>query len=165
MSIPGEHLSSSRQTRLLLESTYAIWVQNDLTAIDKYFTSDLKAEGFLASTSLGPDDFREFVPMINAIMTNVEVEPLILTESGVWVHLLYQCKAVSVVDKRPIDIISQLCVRFEGDKIVEFYDTFDYMTLFEQMGRLPEHTLEGLLSGETLDWTGGDIFSDDQQST
>ncbi len=140
--------TTTRQAKLLIEGTKAIWVDHNIAAIDTYFANDFKVDGVLRGISLGPDDFREFVPVIAAIMKNIKIEPLVVTETGNWVQMLYRCTATSAIGVHPMDLTGQLCVRFEDDKIVECYDTFDYLNLFVQMKQLPEQSHELLLSGE-----------------
>ncbi|MBT8154624.1 nuclear transport factor 2 family protein [Epibacterium ulvae] len=110
MSTAPSIQAHSRQAQLLIDSTNAIWVEHDLVAIDTYFASDFKVDGVLQDTSLGPDDFREFVPVIAAIMKNMRIEPLVVTETGKWVQMLYRCTATAAVGGFPINFIGQLPV-------------------------------------------------------
>ncbi len=44
--------------------------------------------------------------------------------------------------------------RFKGGKMVEAYNQFDFISLFEQLGQLPQDTLPICMTGQQLDWAG-----------
>ncbi|WP_271843146.1 ester cyclase [Cognatishimia sp. SS12] len=127
-----------------------VWNENDLAAIDEYFQPDSKARGVIPGMALGAGDYHDFVPMINELITDIHTKMEVMTQAGDWVQGLYSVTARAAHNAAPIHVSGQVCVRFEGDKMVEAYNNFDFFGMFEQLGQLPEQSLALCLSGQSL---------------
>ena len=82
--------------------------------------------------------------------TPTAVTTLRAVETGDWLWMLVQVTGISAQDGRDLSFTGQVAMRFEGDKIAEAYNHFDFISFFEQIGALPEETIALCLSGEQL---------------
>lgn len=134
----------------LLEWYQRVWIEGDLDAIDEYFSTETAANGIMPDMAVGPDDFRELVPMVMALIEGIDVSMLVTTEQDDWVAGLYKVSAMASHNSAPVVVMGQVLVRFEGEKMVETYNSFDFFGLFEQLGQLPPNSLALCLSGQPL---------------
>ena len=135
----------------LLESWFQrVWIDADLEAIDEFFSDDAEAKGLLPEMRLGPQDYRDFVPLVLALVEDLNVELVNNTESDEWIQSLYKVTARSTASSAPIVVLGQVSVRVKDGKFTEAYNCFDFMGLFEQLGQLPEQSLAICLTGGTL---------------
>jgi hypothetical protein len=137
----------------LLQAWYdCVWVKGDLDAIDRFFQSSTIATGIIPEMQIGPDDFRDLVTAMLHMVGDVKVGLPVAVEDGDWLSALITVNAVRLDNRAPVNVTGQVMVRFEGDKMVETYNQFDFMGLFEQLGQLPDNTLAICMTGQKLDW-------------
>lgn len=127
-----------------------VWVDFDLDAVDEMFKQDGQAQGIMPDMALGSNDFKDFVPMVQELLDDIAVDMTMLTQTGPWVQALYRVRALSATNSAPVNAMGQLCARYENGLMVEAYNTFDFFSLFEQLGQLPDMSLALCLSGEKL---------------
>jgi len=135
---------------LLEEWFQRVWVEADLDSIEEFFSEDATANGLLPEMRLGPQDYRDFVPLVLALVEDLQVELVNNTENEEWLQSLYKVTARSTANSAPVVVLGQLSVRVKDGKFVEAYNCFDFMGLFEQLGQLPEQSLAICLTGGTL---------------
>ena len=137
--------------REVLEEWYRrVWIEADLDAIDELFTPDTQAQGLMPDFQVGPDDFRELVPMFLAMVEDPMASLDKVMEDGDWAAALYSMRVTNPVNGQPVIGSGQLFARFDGDKMVETYNSFDFMSFFEQMGLLPEQSMAICLTGQRI---------------
>jgi len=127
-----------------------VWIEGDLQAIDDYFAPTTGAEGILADGQVGAEDFRALVPTLLALVRNLSIEVVRSVETGDWVWAQIAVRGVTAHGIDPIAATGQVAARFEGGRIVEAYNAFDFISFFEQAGLLPRDSFMLLLSGERL---------------
>ncbi|CUJ29118.1 ester cyclase [Cognatishimia activa] len=140
----------SEKVKLLEQWFQRVWNEADLDAIDDYFSQDTKAGGLMPDMRLGPQDFKDFVPLILALLDDLHIELLNNTENEDWLQSLYKVTALSAATSAPIQVLGQVTVRVENGKIIEAYNCFDFMGFFEQLGQLPEQSIAICLTGGNL---------------
>lgn len=140
----------SDKVALLEQWFQRVWVEADLDAIETFFSMDAKAKGLLPEMRLGPQDYRDFVPLILALVEDVQIELVNNTESDEWIQSLYKVTGLSVANSAPVVVLGQVSVKVENGKFTEAYNCFDFMGFFEQLGQLPEQSLAICLTGGTL---------------
>ncbi|MEE2946249.1 MAG: nuclear transport factor 2 family protein [Pseudomonadota bacterium] len=140
----------SEKVKLLEQWFQRVWNEADLDAIDDYFSHDTKAGGLMPDMRLGPQDFKDFVPLILALLDDLHIELLNNTENEDWLQSLYKVTALSAATSAPIQVLGQVTVRVENGKIIEAYNCFDFMGFFEQLGQLPEQSIAICLTGGNL---------------
>ncbi len=137
----------------ILQNWYdQVWVKGDLDAIDTFFEPDLVASGIVPEMQVGRDDFRDLVTAFLAHVGEVEVKLPITVENGDWVSAFLHVHTARGDNGAPIEVTGQVMARFENGKIVEAYNQFDFVSLFEQLGLFPSDTLPICMTGQRLDW-------------
>lgn len=140
----------SEKVALLEQWFQRVWVEADLDAIEEFFSEDAEAKGLLPEMRIGPQDYRDFVPLILALVEDLKIELVNNTEDEDWLQSLYKVTARSTVSSAPIVVLGQLSVKVSGGRFTEAYNCFDFMGFFEQLGQLPEQSLAICLTGGTL---------------
>lgn len=135
----------------LLQDWYRrVWVEADLTAIDRYFDPRVGVDGIMPDGQVGAEDFRALVPALLALVRDLSIEVDRSIETGEWLWTQFTVRAVTSHGVDPICARGQVMVRIDGNKIIEAYNSFDFITFFEQAGLLPQDAFMLLLSGERL---------------
>jgi ketosteroid isomerase-like protein len=146
-----EHAMTALET---LKTWYdRVWLQGDLDAIDELFNPDTEASGMM-DFAVGPEDFKALVP---AFLAHVALEDICydkVVEMGDWVWASMSAHATARVTETPVHVTGQIMVRVQDGHIVEAYNQFDFLALFEQLGYLPPDSLALCLSGEGLGLPG-----------
>ncbi|WP_170311778.1 ester cyclase [Sulfitobacter sabulilitoris] len=127
-----------------------VWLDGDLDAIDVYFVPDTDAQGIVPDLSMGPTEFRDLVSVMRQMVVALDIRIKHSVENGNWLCALVEVTARTRARGAPIHVFSQVMVRFDGDKMVEAYNSFDFMTLFEQMGQVPPNSLPLMMTGVHL---------------
>ena len=127
-----------------------VWVEADPDAIDDYFAPRAGANGLMPDGQVSAEDFRALVPALLSLVRNlrIEVDRSIETDDWLWAQITVHATHAQGVNQ--IRASGQIMMRIEGDKIVEAYNAFDFITFFEQAGLLPEDAFLLLLSGERI---------------
>ncbi|SHG28760.1 ester cyclase [Cognatishimia maritima] len=135
----------------LLEQWFQrVWIEGDLDAVDEFFSDDAEAKGLLPEMRIGPQDYRDFVPLILALVEDLKIDLIINTEDNYWIQSLYKVTARATATSAPIVVLGQVSVKVQANKFTEAYNCFDFMGLFEQLGQLPEQSMAICLTGGTL---------------
>ncbi|SFU17249.1 ester cyclase [Sedimentitalea nanhaiensis] len=129
-----------------------VWVKNNLDAIDLYFSANAEAGGIIPEMSFGPDEFRELVFAVRNLLGEIDIDMPIVIENGEWAAGIIKARTSRADNGAPVEVTGQTMARFEGDKLVEAYNQFDYVSLFEQLGQLPPDTLPICMTGQRLAW-------------
>lgn len=127
-----------------------VWIDEDLAAIDDFFAPRTGADGIMPDGQVGAEDFRALVPAFRALVRDLRIEIDHWREGGDWLWAQITAHALPAQGTIPIRAQGQVMLRFDGDRIAEAYNIFDFLTLFSQIGLLPEDAFLLLLSGERL---------------
>jgi hypothetical protein len=141
------------RSKLLQQFYQDVWVRNDLDAIDRYFSPTAHADGLIPRMLFTPQDFRELVMSMTHLFGKIEVDCPVVVENGDWVAALVRARTSRADTGAPIEVTGQTMVRFEGDRMVEAYNHFDYVSLFEQLGQFPCDTVPVCMTGQRLGWS------------
>jgi len=134
----------------LEEWYHTVWLRGDLRAIGNFFPPDATETGLMPGHSLRPADFAELVPMLMRLVTEPSFRIVRHFEAGDWLWALVHIKARSARDLKPIDLTSQVAVRFQDNKFIEAYNHVDMLGFFGQIGALPAEVMALCLMGEQL---------------
>ena len=127
-----------------------VWIGGDLAAIADFFPPGTGAAGIMPGLSLGAHDFAELIPMMTRLVTDLQYEVARHVEADDWLWALVRVQGRAARSRAPIDISTQVAVRFENGRFVEAYNNADMLAFFEQIGALPENTMALCLMGERL---------------
>ncbi|MFD3189641.1 ester cyclase [Sedimentitalea sp. HM32M-2] len=142
-------MSKSDQLRKFYED---VWVKGDLDAIDMYFSADAQAGGIIPEMQVSPDDFRDLVSAFKTLLGDIRFDMPKVIENGEWAAAIIHAHTSRADNGAPVEVTGQTMARFDGDKMVEAYNQFDYVSLFEQLGQFPDDTLPVCMTGQRLDW-------------
>lgn len=127
-----------------------VWLEKDTHAISELFRPDGTAEG-LGDNMIGPEDFKGFHSQLLALIDDVKVEVKKHHQDGSWSSVLCTLDCTKKDDpSEHLSITGSIFVRIEDDTIVEAYNHFDFLSLFEKLQLLPEGTFAQCLSGQRL---------------
>lgn len=141
-----------KKSQLLKEWYDQVWVHGDLEAIDRFFDPSAMAEGIIPEMQVGPDDFRELVMAFRHHVGDIKVELPKTIEDEEWVSAILHVHTSRADNGAPIEVTGQVMARFAEGKLVEAYNQFDFISLFEQLGQLPEDSLPICMTGQKLEW-------------
>lgn len=129
-----------------------VWEKGDIEAIDRYFAPEAMAEGLIPEMQVGADDFRDLVMAFRHVLGEISVDLPKIVENGDWVSGILHVRTSRADNGAPLEVTGQVMARFKGDKMVEAYNQFDFISLFEQLGQFPQDTLPVCMTGQRLDW-------------
>ena len=127
-----------------------VWTKGRLEAIDEMFGESTLVTGIMPDFAVNPNDFKQLVIAIRALCKPPKATVIRSHEDGDWLSAMVQMQAVSMNTAEAISATGMVFARFEGGRMVETYNNFDFLTFFEKLGQLPEGTLGLLLAGERL---------------
>ncbi|NOD87475.1 MULTISPECIES: ester cyclase [unclassified Ruegeria] len=137
----------------ILRAWYSeVWENGNTEAIDQYFAPETMAEGLIPEMQVGADDFRDLVTAFRHILGDIKVELPKIIENGDRVSAILNVRTFRADNGAPLEVTGQVMARFKGDKMVEAYNHFDFISFFEELGQFPSDTLPVCMTGQRLDW-------------
>lgn len=136
--------------KLLQEWYDRVWQQGDISAIDTLMRSDITTDGLVPGMQIGPDEFKLLVATLGELIYPPVIKVEKTMEDGDWVSGFITMQAEPRDRATPFTCTAMTFVRFENGRIVEAYNTMDFIRFFESLGLLPADTVALLLSGQPL---------------
>lgn len=127
-----------------------VWSDEDPCAIDEMMVHNTKAHGLGAQSQVGPEEFKQFQKALLGILGNVKITIDHHIEDGDWLSQLVTITGVCRNTDKDVSMTGQIMVKIVGEKLLEGYNHVDFMTLYEQLGLLPDQTFETCLSGQKV---------------
>lgn len=128
-----------------------VWTQSNLDAVDELFAIDTTAVGIMPDFAVTPEDFKQLVTAVRALCTTPRAKILRAHDVDDWLSALIEVRTTNLAETNDVTVTGMVFARFDGDKMIETYNNFDFLTFFEQLGQLPEGTLGLLLAGSRLE--------------
>ncbi len=125
-----------------------VWANEDEDAIDEMLVPEIRAVGLGKQPRIGPEQFKEFHRCFLKLMSDVDVVVDKRMQDGDWHAILVTFNARRRDNGEPVSMTGQVFCKIIDDRIVEGYNHFDLINLFEQLDLLPEDTLETCLQGK-----------------
>ena len=138
-------------TDILREWYSRVWEQGDISAIDDLFVPDTLAKGIVPDMEVGVDELKFLVATIQEMITPPKVRIDKLVEQGGWVAGFMTLLAETLDTRKPVEVGAMVFCRFRDGRIVEAYNSFDFVGFFEQLDLLPENTIALCMSGQRID--------------
>lgn len=132
---------------LLKDFLRRVWAENDTSAIFELMAKDALIDGMEESGHGGAADFAAFHRMIAAQFKDMSVILDLVVEDGDWIAATAMISGAYRANGAPLAVRTQMIVRFERGLIAEGRNIIDFLTMFEQVGLLPERTLDFCLVG------------------
>ncbi|AUQ66747.1 nuclear transport factor 2 family protein [Phaeobacter inhibens] len=141
-----------KNSERLFQWFHDVWVDENLDLIEPMFHSDLVVNGPLHGAVAIAEDYREIVGTLRNLVQDIEVTLTHALDDGDLSALRIRVRGLGGSPAYPVDLFGQITVRMRDGMICEFLSNFDYMTLFEQVGQLPQDCLPICMTGERLTW-------------
>lgn len=137
--------------RAIIENFYAaIWEQRDTDAIARMLAEQATLRGLEAVDISGQRDFIEFHRMVHQQLDSLDIELCQTVEQGEWIACRLRIRANDRDTGRAIDATAQTMARIVNGRVIEGHNLIDFMTVFQNMGRLPGRSLDHCLLGGSL---------------
>lgn len=127
-----------------------VWEQGDVSAIDELFEPDVQAQGIVPDMEMGAEEFKFLVATIQEVITPPQIKINKLVEQDDWIAGLMTMHAQTQAERQPVNVACMVFCRFHDGRIVEAYNSFDFVSFFEQLGLLPENTIAICMSGQPI---------------
>ena len=128
-----------------------VWTKEDAATIDEMLVDSAVTHGLGSPNStepqkrIGPEEFKAFHKAMLGLIGNVEFVLDKTVEDGDWLSLLVTVKGTLRKNGNPMKTTGQIMVKIVDGKIIEAYNHFDFMGLFEQCDLLPKESFESCL--------------------
>ncbi|WP_171125134.1 MULTISPECIES: ester cyclase [unclassified Ruegeria] len=129
-----------------------VWENGNTDAIDQYFAPEAMAEGLIPEMQVGADEFRDLVMAFRHILGDIQVNIPKIIEDGDWVSAILHVSTTRADNGAPLQATGSMIGRIKNGRVVEAYNQFDFISLFEQLGQFPQDTVPVCMTGQRLDW-------------
>ena len=118
-----------------------VWDEGNEDAIDRLMAQDAVAHGLGADEIRGPEAFKPYVRAMRGALGDLEVEVVQTLTDGdrVAAHCHVVARHVGTLfgaaaTQRPVDFWGIAIVRVRDGQIVEGWNCFDFLRMYQQMG-------------------------------
>ena len=122
----------------------SVWNRKDPAAIDRYLAPDAKMHG-LGEVPMQMDDFKRMHQTFCAAFPDIRIEVVRTVSEGDMVVALCHVTGThgghglgGAPTQKRIDMWGMGMARVADDRIVEGWNAWDFMTLYQQVGMLPK---------------------------
>lgn len=137
--------------REVLETWFQkVWTQEDVATIDKMLVSDTKARGLGAQVHVGPPEFKIFHENLLKLVSDIDMQIDKSMEDGDWISALCTFRAKCRRSGKPVTATGSVFIKIVDGKLVDAYNHFDFIGLYECLGLLPDGTFARCLAGDGL---------------
>ncbi|MGC9370821.1 MAG: ester cyclase [Paracoccaceae bacterium] len=138
------------KTELLDAFLHRVWIAGDFAAAQDLFSPTATARGVVPAMAVGPEDFGIAAEALRGLVAAPAYRIERTVEQGDWLSALVSVRASGAANGHPVALTGQVMLRFDGDRVAEAHNHFDYLGFFEQLGLLPEEALGAFLSGRPV---------------
>lgn len=131
-----------------------VWYEGNTETIHRVFVPEpqnLKAaHGLAKEEKLSPQEYEQFQQTLLSLISEVNVVVDSHIEQGDWLFTACTVYAKSKKTGEDIKFEGSTFVKIVDEKIVEAKNYFDFISLFEAIGLMPENTFAKCLTGEGI---------------
>ena len=127
-----------------------VWSQEDVSAIYEMFDQSGAASGLGKRPVNGPVEFEAFQQAMLSQIEDVQISIDKTFEDGDWICAFCTLTAKKKGSDQEVTLPGCTAVRIENDQLMEAYNHWEFMALFEQLGLLPEDSFAQCLGGTPL---------------
>lgn len=124
-----------------------VWAEEDESAIDDMLVSETEARGLASKELTGPEGFKAFHRAFLANLCEFDIVIDRFIEDDDWASVLVTINAKCRESGKEICTTGNIYLQIVDGKLIQGDNHIDFISLLEQLGKLPEHTLENALSG------------------
>jgi hypothetical protein len=114
-----------------------VWTKEDEATIDEMLVEKTMARGLGSQDHVGPEEFKGFHRAMLGLIGDVEFVIDKAMEDGDWLSCLVTVKGTQRKNGDPVKTTGQVLAKIVDGKIIDAYNHFDFMGLFEQCDLLP----------------------------
>jgi predicted ester cyclase len=121
-----------------------VWNQGDESAIDELYAPTAVAYGLPATQAPGPDGFKPFVQALRTALPDIHIEVTHALSEGDLAAVHCRVTGTHMGDmmgaaptKRPVEFTGMTMARVRDGQIVEGWNAYDFMTMYQQLGIEP----------------------------
>lgn len=129
-----------------------VWCEGRPEAIQALFAPDGLAHGVGPAPLRGPQEFLGFWRGFRATFSDIHIEVLDALDEGP--RTAVRCVATLRFQGRPARLEGMCVATIEGGKIVECWNTWDFLGLLVGMGTLPGDALPRAFAGARASFAG-----------
>lgn len=119
-----------------------VWVEQDSDAITELMSEHASVQGLEETPFEGRDAFRQFHKLITSQLKDIEIEFVKTVEEGEWVSAVFRISASHVETGTRTQVYGHMMNHIVDGRIVSGYNLIDFVNHFEQLGVLPQRTLD-----------------------
>ena len=130
-----------------------VWNQGNEDAIDRLLAADARIHG-LGGAMVGPDGFKPMWRTFRATFSELQitVERTMVDGDTTMAHVRVRGRHTGSAlggpaSGRPIDIEGVTITRSSGDQLVEGWNVFDFLGMYQQLGWVSNPVQPGALAG------------------
>ena len=119
----------------------SVWNKQDESSIDRLLHPQAVAHGLGAEPIRGPEQFKAFSRAFKTAFTNMRIQVERTVVQGDMAVALCHVTGKHVGDSlggpatgRDVDFWGTTTFRVQGDQIIEGWNTFDFLTMYQQLG-------------------------------
>lgn len=125
-----------------------VWSQEDSQAIHEMFAGSATAKGLGARPIAGPKEFEVFQKALLKLLQDLSITIDRAFERDDWICVFCTLTAKKRGTQKAISMPGCAAVRIQNDKIMEGYNHWEFMSLFEQLDLLPTDSFATCLQGK-----------------
>lgn len=122
-----------------------VWNQGQEVAIDRLFDADGLAHGLPGASLRGPDAFKPLYRTFRGAFPNIRIDVVRTITEGEMVAAQLRVSGTHQGDHmgilatgRPTDFTGMCIAQVRNGKIIEAWNSFDFLTLYQQLGVAPQ---------------------------
>lgn len=119
-----------------------VWVEQDSDAITELMSEHASVQGLEETLLEGRDAFQQFHKLITSQLKDIEIEFVQVVEEGEWVSAVFKISASHVRTGTRTKVHGHTMNHIVDGQIVRGYNLIDFVKHFEQLGVLPQRTLD-----------------------
>lgn len=143
-------MTMSKNREILDTWCRRVWTERDEGAIHELFSTAGSAGGMGREKLAGPADFVPFHQAICAMVTDTQLRIDHVIEQGDEMFTLATFSGKCAETGTPVEIEGSMSFEFADGQILHCANHFEFMTMFEQLGLLPQDSFGILMSKQKL---------------
>ncbi|MEM9498863.1 MAG: nuclear transport factor 2 family protein [Pseudomonadota bacterium] len=137
--------------RAFVETWYRrVWSEEDLDAIDELMAPTGDIEGLESDQALDAETFRAMAGALLQMVRDVHVTVDHFLEDGDWVSFIMRFSATCRASGNPVSTQALVMACIRDGQVQKAYNYGDFISLWEQLGKLPQHTMQTCLAGNRV---------------
>ncbi len=123
------------------------WDEQDMSAVEDLAQPDARASGMAHAHAINPDEIVAFAQMMFGHIGNLKTTFHQFVDQGEWCAFHFTINATHLETGNPVSLDAQTMTHIVDGRIKTGINHVDYISFFQQIGLMPEQTLENCFAG------------------